>query len=120
MGIANFPKYGIMEKTNESPAASDLTPQSAKKRNRRRLEDYDLQARQAGNENLANSVKNIERYVVGEVSFGDVLDDYAVLYGNMVNSNMHWSWRENVPNQSAIGKSKRKQIKKGGTKRTYS
>ncbi|QBQ07167.1 HNH endonuclease [Sporosarcina pasteurii] len=59
----------------------------------------------AGKSNL----ENIEGFVKGTKKFDDVLDDYALIYGDIVKANRPWSWQDDF-----IGKltaNQRKRIK---------
>lgn len=39
--------------------------------------------------------ENIEEFVKGNKKFEEVLDDYSLIYGEIVNSNKPWSWQDN-------------------------
>ncbi|WP_143767303.1 HNH endonuclease signature motif containing protein, partial [Paenibacillus odorifer] len=51
--------------------------------------------------------KNIDDFLSGNKKFGEVLDDYATVYAEKVNSNVPWKWR-NVPGGDTLTQ---KQIK---------
>jgi hypothetical protein len=45
------------------------------------------------------------------VSFREVLDDYAVLYGDRVDSNQPWSWVKHMPGGDGLSSTQHAQIK---------
>ena len=46
---------------------------------------------------LDTSIKNIDEFIGGNKSFDDVLDDYAKVYADKINSNQAWSWDDTIP-----------------------
>ena len=62
-------------------------------------------------EDLENSRKNIREFANGRKTFGEVIDDYAKLYADKVNSNKHWSWRKLVVGGNKLTKGQRQAVK---------
>ena len=52
-----------------------------------------------GEGGLDASIKNIDEFIGGNKSFDDVLDDYAKVYADKINSNQAWSWDDTIPVQ---------------------
>ena len=40
--------------------------------------------------------KNIDDFIAGNKNFDDVLDDYAKIYADKINSNVDWSWNKSI------------------------
>ena len=57
------------------------------------------------------STKNIDEFLNGNKSFDDVIDDYAKIYADNVNSNQIWSWDDAVPGGDSLSKKQRSLIK---------
>ncbi|MED1436628.1 hypothetical protein [Bacillus mycoides] len=47
------------------------------------------------NEIRKQNTENIEEFVKCNKKFEEVLDDYSLIYGEIVNSNKPWSWQDN-------------------------
>ena len=57
------------------------------------------------------SLKNINEFVQGNRSFDDVLDDYAKVYADKINSNRAWSWDDTILGGDNLSKKQRNIIK---------
>ncbi|NMP60757.1 HNH endonuclease [Bacillus velezensis] len=55
--------------------------------------------------------KNIEEFISGNKHFDDVVDDYAQLYKETVNSNKPWSWDDTILGGENLTGKQRKLIK---------
>ena len=60
---------------------------------------------------LDTSIKNIDEFIGGNKSFDDVLDDYAKVYADKINSNQAWSWDDTIPGGENLTKKQRSIIK---------
>ena len=60
---------------------------------------------------LDTSIKNIDEFIGGNKSFDDVLDDYAKVYADKINSNQAWSWDDAIPGGENLTKKQRSIIK---------
>ena len=60
---------------------------------------------------LDTSIKNIDEFIGGNKSFDDVLDDYAKIYADKINSNKAWSWDDTIPGGENLTKKQRSIIK---------
>ena len=60
---------------------------------------------------LDTSKKNIDEFIGGNKSFDDVLDDYAKVYADKINSNQAWSWDDTIPGGENLTKKQRSIIK---------
>ena len=60
---------------------------------------------------LNTSIKNIDEFIGGNKSFDDVLDDYAKVYADKINSNQAWSWDDIIPGGENLTKKQRSIIK---------
>ncbi len=60
---------------------------------------------------LDTSIKNIDEFIGGGKSFDDVLDDYAKVYADKINSNQAWSWDDTIPGGENLTKKQRSIIK---------
>ena len=60
---------------------------------------------------LDASIKKIDQFVEGTKSFGDVLDDYAKVYADKINSNQLWSWEDTIPGGEDLTQKQRSIIK---------
>ena len=60
---------------------------------------------------LDTSMKNIDEFIGGNKSFDDVLDDYAKVYADKINSNQAWSWDDTIPGGENLTKKQRSIIK---------
>ena len=60
---------------------------------------------------LDTSIKNIDEFIGGNKSFDDVLDDYAKVYADKINSNQAWSWDDTIPGGENFTKKQRSIIK---------
>ena len=60
---------------------------------------------------LDTSIKNIDEFIGGNKSFDDVLDDYAKVYADKINSNQAWSWDDTIPGGENLTKKQRRIIK---------
>ena len=60
---------------------------------------------------LDASIKNIDEFIGGNKSFDDVLDDYAKVYADKINSNQAWSWDDTIPGGEDLTKKQRSIIK---------
>ena len=58
-----------------------------------------------------SNVKNIEDFIAGNKNFDDVLDDYAKLYSDRVNSNSRWQWDEDILGGENLTRSQKAKIK---------
>ena len=56
-------------------------------------------------------IKNIDEFIGGNKSFDDVLDDYAKVYADKINSNQAWSWDDTIPGGENLTKKQRSIIK---------
>ncbi len=72
---------------------------------------YDGNEGRIGKEYKEESTKNIKSFLEGKKSFNDVLNDYAELYTNIINSNEVWSWSYNIPGGTKLTKKQRYTIK---------
>ncbi|MCM3539099.1 hypothetical protein [Priestia endophytica] len=52
-------------------------------------------------------LESIEEFVKGNKKFEDVLDDYALIYGELVKSNKYWSWQDDFIGKISAGRRKR-------------
>jgi len=64
-----------------------------------------------GEGGLDASIKNIDEFIGGNKSFDDVLDDYAKVYADKINSNQAWSWDDTIPGGEDLTKKQRSIIK---------
>ena len=55
--------------------------------------------------------KNIDDFIAGNKNFDDVLDDYAKIYSDKVNSNSRWQWDEDILGGEGLTRSQKAQIK---------
>ncbi|PJN89609.1 T7SS effector LXG polymorphic toxin [Bacillus sp. mrc49] len=55
--------------------------------------------------------KNIDEFINGSKNFDNVIDDYAKVYKEHVESNRPWSWDDNVPGGDSLSSSQRRKIK---------
>jgi len=69
-------------------------------------------------ESLESSLKNIDDFIDGNKSFEDVLDDYAKIYADKVNSNVRWSWDKSIKGAEKL-KGKHKLIKQYAVDHAY-
>ena len=53
------------------------------------------------------SIKNIDEFIGGNKSFDDVLDDYAKVYADKINSNQAKSWDDTIPGGENLTKKQR-------------
>lgn len=60
---------------------------------------------------IESSRKNIVKFIEGNKSFNDVLNDYAQIYADNVNSNQAWSWDDEIPGGDTLTKKQRRLIK---------
>ena len=60
---------------------------------------------------LDASIKNIDEFIGGNKAFDDVLDDYAKVYADKINSNQAWSWDDTIPGGENLTKKQRSIIK---------
>ena len=60
---------------------------------------------------LDASIKNIDYFIEGTKSFDDVLDDYAKVYADKINSNQLWSWEDTIPGGENLTPKQRSIIK---------
>lgn len=60
---------------------------------------------------ITNLEKNIEEFIDGNKSFDEVLDDYANIYAENINSNKPWSWDESIIGGDNLSKKQRTLIK---------
>ena len=60
---------------------------------------------------LDASIKNIDEFIGGNKSFDEVLDDYAKVYADKINSNQAWSWDDTIPGGENLTKKQRSIIK---------
>lgn len=51
-------------------------------------------------------LESIEEFVKGNKKFEDVLDDYALIYGELVKSNKPWSWQDDFIGKISAGRRK--------------
>lgn len=68
---------------------------------------------------LDTSIKNIDEFIRGNKSFDDVLDDYAKLYADNVNSNLDWSWNKSIPNGQNLSVKQKRLIKQRAVENKY-
>lgn len=62
-------------------------------------------------DDFTDSTKNIEEFIGGNKSFDDVVDDYAKIYADNINSNRVWSWDETILGGESLTKKQRSLIK---------
>ncbi|MBC1553273.1 hypothetical protein HB901_11150 [Listeria booriae] len=63
--------------------------------------------------------KNIEGYVKGSKSFDSVIDDYAKVYADKIQSNQPWSWGEDIAGSEALTLKQKRLIKEQATANGY-
>ncbi|MBC6310985.1 HNH endonuclease [Listeria sp. FSL L7-1582] len=56
-------------------------------------------------------LKNIDEFIDGSKKFDDVLEDYAKIYKETVESNKPWSWDDTIPGGDSLSASQRRKIK---------
>ncbi|MBC1436448.1 HNH endonuclease [Listeria rocourtiae] len=56
-------------------------------------------------------LKNIDGFIDGSKKFDDVLEDYAKIYKETVESNKPWSWDDTIPGGDSLSASQRRKIK---------
>ncbi|MFE4143894.1 T7SS effector LXG polymorphic toxin [Peribacillus sp. YIM B13472] len=57
------------------------------------------------------NLKNIDEFINGSKNFDNVIDDYAKVYKEHVESNRPWSWDDNIPGGDSLSSSQRRKIK---------
>lgn len=62
-------------------------------------------------EGIGSLIENVDEFIKGNKSFDDVLDDYAEIYAEKINSNKAWSWDDTIPGGENLSKSQRSLIK---------
>ena len=65
------------------------------------------------------SINNIDEYTKGNKTFDDVLDDYAKVYADNVNSNQDWSWNKSIPNGQNLSIKQKRMIKQHAIDKKY-
>lgn len=76
------------------------------------ISESGVNIRGAGDEGgLDTSIKNIDEFIGENKSFDDVLDDYAKVYADKINSNQAWSWDDTIPGGENLTKKQRSIIK---------
>ena len=76
----------------------------------------------AKEKNLLESIernKRFEAFGKGELSFVDVLPDYAKVYAELVNNNEKWTWSKNFVNSDQLSKGQKYLIKRLATQKGY-
>ncbi|KAB5639434.1 hypothetical protein COD10_06700 [Bacillus thuringiensis] len=58
-----------------------------------------------------SNLKNIDEFINGSKNFDDVINDYAKVYKEHVESNRPWSWDDNIPGGDSLSSSQRRKIK---------
>ena len=64
-----------------------------------------------GKSGIDSSIKKVDEFIGGNKSFDDVIDDYAKIYADNINSNRAWSWDDNIPGGHNLTKKQRSLIK---------
>jgi len=57
------------------------------------------------------NIKNINDFIQGNKTFNDVLDEYATIYKEHIDSNRPWSWDDNIPGGDSLSSAQRRKIK---------
>lgn len=60
---------------------------------------------------LKTSLKNIDDFIAGNKNFDDVLDDYAKIYSEKINSNQRWQWDEDILGGDNLTRAQKAKIK---------
>lgn len=63
------------------------------------------------NKKLKSSLSNIYDYINGYKYFDEVLDDYARIYADRVNSNQAWTWDDAIPGGENFSKNQKSMVK---------
>lgn len=63
--------------------------------------------------------KNINEFILGNKDFDEVLDDYAQLYAEKINSNEFWSWGEDISGAENLTLKQKRLIKDQAMSRGY-
>lgn len=64
-----------------------------------------------GGKGIDSSIRNVDEFIGGNKLFDDVIDDYAKIYADNINSNRAWSWDDNIPGGHNLTKRQRSMIK---------
>ena len=65
------------------------------------------------------SLNGIDGYIHGTRSFDEVIDDYARIYTETVNSNRQWKWDDDIPGAEHLSPQQRKMIKQWAVSKGY-
>ena len=72
----------------------------------------EVQKRTRINETERIQIQNkIDSFSVGDIDFVDVVEDYAKLYAEIVNSNEAWEWKEDIHGGKKLTKAQKAKIK---------
>ncbi|MEK5395873.1 HNH endonuclease signature motif containing protein [Paenibacillus sp. FSL K6-2859] len=63
-----------------------------------------------GKANKAN-LKNIDDFINGNKNFNEVIEDYAKIYKEQVDSNKPWSWDDTIPGGDSLSAAQKRKIK---------
>ncbi|MEK3794612.1 HNH endonuclease [Paenibacillus sp. FSL R7-0204] len=57
------------------------------------------------------NLKNIDEFLNGNKKFNEVIDDYAKIYKEQVDSNKPWSWDDTIPGGDSLSAAQKRKIK---------